>query len=271
MIESPNETVLVGVADGVCTVTMNRPAALNAIEHDMVAALADVTTQVREDDAVRAVVIRGAGDHFMAGGDLKTFKELIDAEPDKTAIRHDFESFVHGAHITVTNIRRMRKPVIASVRGSVAGFGLSLMLACDLAVAADDSVFTLAYSQIGISPDGGSTFALPRTVGLKRAFEIALLSDRFDAEAAREAGLVNRVVPVASLDGETSALARRLAHGPVHAYGNTKELLNASLDHTLEEQLAAEATSFGECAAREDFAEGLAAFIEKRAPVFTGK
>jgi len=174
-------------------------------------------------------------------------------------------------HITVTALYRMRKPVIASVQGSVAGVGVSLILASDLAIAADNSIFTLAYCHIGTSPDGGSTYALPRTVGIKRAFEIALLGDRFDATTAHEAGLINRVVPAAALEKEISKLARRLSLGPTHAYGNTKELLNLSFHKTLEEQLAAEARNFADCATTLDFAEGVTAFNEKRIPQFTGK
>ena len=268
MIASPNDSVLVETADGVCTLTLNRPAVLNALDQPMVAALGQVTTQAHDDESVRVLVIRGAGDHFMAGGDLKTFKDWIDAEPDKSAIRRDFESFVHQAHVTVSNLRHMRKPVIASIRGSAAGVGMSLVLASDLAIAAEDAVFVLAYCQIGTSPDGGSTYSLPRTVGLKRAFEFALLNDRLDANGARGAGLINRVVPGAALDQETEKLAARLARGPAHAYANTKELLNGSLVRNLNDQLDAEAVSFAECAATDDFAEGIAAFIEKRPPLF---
>jgi 2-(1,2-epoxy-1,2-dihydrophenyl)acetyl-CoA isomerase len=270
-VTSPNETVLVETEDGICTITLNRPKALNALDLAMVKALGQVVPAVGDDPSSRAVIIRGAGDHFMAGGDVKWFKNNIDAEPDKQVIRRDFEAFIHEVHVIVTALRRTRKPVIASVQGAVAGFGVSLVLACDMAVAADTAMFTLAYCHIGTSPDGGSTYALPRAVGLKRAFEIALLGDRFDARAAREAGLVNRVVPAAALATETAKLAARLAAGPTHAYGNTTELLNLSFHNTLEAQLAAEARNFADCATTGDFAEGVAAFAEKRRPRFTGK
>ncbi len=145
------------------------------------------------------------------------------------------------------------------------------MLACDMVLAADDSFYTLAYCHLGASPDGGSTYALPRTVGLKRAFEIALLGDRFDAEAALAAGLINRVVAAADLQAETDALAERLAKGPAGAYARTKALLNGSFDNTLRQQLAVETEAFIECALSDDFAEGVTAFVEKRDPVFGGK
>lgn len=270
-ITSPNETVLTQTADGICTITLNRPDALNALEHDMVAALAVVTTAAREDASVRAVVVTGTGDHFMAGGDIKTFKSWVDAEPDKAALGEKMEGFVHTVHPTVRNLREMGKPVIASVRGSVAGFGMSLMLACDLVVAADDAVFTLAYCHIGQSPDGGSTFALPRTVGLKHAFEIACLGDRFGPEDAKSYGLINKIVPASDLEAETARLAARLANGPTDAYARTKALLNASLHRELDDQLTAEAAAFGAGAATADFEEGLTAFVEKRAPSFKGE
>ena len=145
------------------------------------------------------------------------------------------------------------------------------MLACDMVLAAEDAFFTLAYCHLGTAPDGGSTYALPRTVGLKRAFEIALLGDRFDARTALDAGLINRVVAQTDLQAETDKLAERLASGPATAYAQTKALLNASLHRSLEDQLQAEKQAFADCAVTEDFAEGVAAFSEKRPPRFTLK
>jgi 2-(1,2-epoxy-1,2-dihydrophenyl)acetyl-CoA isomerase len=217
---------------------------------------------------VRCVVIRG-GEHFMAGGDLKWFFALIEGRSaaEKTVL---FQNFVHEAHAVIICVRRMPKPVIASVSGAAAGFGLSLMMACDLAIAADTAYFTLAYSLIGASPDGGSTFALARSVGSKKAMEIALLGERFDAAAAERLGLVNRVVPATSLGGETMKLAARLAAGPTAVYGRTKALLSDALANSLESQLQREAEAFARSAAEPDFAEGLRAFIEKRQAVFMG-
>jgi 2-(1,2-epoxy-1,2-dihydrophenyl)acetyl-CoA isomerase len=147
---------------------------------------------------------------------------------------------------------------------------MSLMLACDLVVVAEDCVFTMAYANLGTSPDGSSTYSLPRVVGLKRAMELALLAERFDAARAYELGLVNRVVPAAELEAETMKLARRLAAGPTRAYAHTKALLNRSLQSAYEEQLQAELESFGDCVANPDFVEGVHAFVEKRKPAFKG-
>jgi 2-(1,2-epoxy-1,2-dihydrophenyl)acetyl-CoA isomerase len=154
------------------------------------------------------------------------------------------------------------------VQGAVAGFGLSLMIASDLALAADNAYFTLAYSNIALSPDGGATWSLPRQVGLKQAMEIALLGDRFDAVRAHELGLVNRVVPLAGLQAEALKLAQRLAAGPAEALARTKTLLNQSLETSLESQLVAEQRAFAACGAHPDFSEGLAAFFERRKPVY---
>jgi len=162
----------------------------------------------------------------------------------------------------------MPKPALASVAGACAGFGVSLMAACDLALVASDATFSLAYCRIGISPDGGSTWTLPRIVGRRRAFELALLGDRFGAEEALAMGLANRVVAPQALAAETEALARRLAAGPARALARTKALLEASPGATLAEQLEAEAAAFLDGVTEGEFEEGVRAFVEKRAPRF---
>ncbi len=262
------DIVQTAIEGGVATVTMNRPEALNALNAEMNEALGEACARLELDDAVRVVVIRGAGGGFMAGGDLKWFYQNLDK--DAVTKRREFEGFVNNVHPLVVSLRRMPKPVIASVHGAVAGFGVSLMLACDLVVAADDGYFTRAYCNIGVSPDGGSTFALPRALGMKKAMEIALLGDRFDSQTALSLGLVNWVVPAAELAAETGKLAARLAKGPTRVYGRTKALLQASPQSTLESQLQREAESFAICASEADFTEGITAFVEKRKPEFKG-
>jgi 2-(1,2-epoxy-1,2-dihydrophenyl)acetyl-CoA isomerase len=264
-----NDRVLLDIEDGVATLTLNRPNALNALDPALAEALAAGLSRCEEDDAIRAVVLRGAGENFMAGGDIKMFAGLLN-EPDGPR-RGYFERLIHQVHASILIMRRMPKPIIASVRGAAAGFGVSLVLACDLALAADDAVFTLAYCHIGVSPDGGSTFHLPRAVGMKKAMEIALLGDRFSATDAESAGIINRAVTSANLEEETLKLASRLAAGPTLAYGRTKQLLNAALDSSLETQLQAEAERFAASALTKDFAEGVTAFVGKRKPVFTGQ
>jgi 2-(1,2-epoxy-1,2-dihydrophenyl)acetyl-CoA isomerase len=258
--------VLYEVCDKVATITLNRPESLNSVNPAMIDALLEKSSQAASDPQVRAVIVRGAGEHFMAGGDLKWFREQLALPPE--TCRERFAALIEGVHASVLNFRRMDKPVIASVHGAVAGFGLSLMLAADLVLASENTYFTLAYSNIALSPDGGATWSLPRQVGLKQAMEIALLGERFDAAQARELGLVNRLVAPGQLAGETQKLANRLAGGPAAALAKTKALINQSFDNSLETQLLAEQGFFADCAAHPDFSEGLTAFLEKRRPHF---
>jgi 2-(1,2-epoxy-1,2-dihydrophenyl)acetyl-CoA isomerase len=265
----PEPIVLVAREGGVATIALNRPQALNALNRELTLGLRDAVFSIESDESIRCVVLRG-GEHFMAGGDLKWFKTLTEGR-SAAENRVQFEGFIHEVHALILSLRRMPKPVIASVRGAVAGFGMSLMMAADLAIAADSAYFTLAYTLIGVSPDGGSTFSLPRIVGQKKAMEIALLGERFDAASAERLGLVNRVVPSASLDSETGKLAAHLAAGPTAVYARTKALLNGSLNTSLESQLQREAEAFAQSASEPDFLEGLAAFVEKRKPQFKGR
>jgi 2-(1,2-epoxy-1,2-dihydrophenyl)acetyl-CoA isomerase len=264
-----NDTVLLDTENGVATITLNRPKVLNALNAELTQGLGAALDRIEADEGLRVVVLRGAGGGFMAGGDIKFFSEVTGLAPVER--RQLFERFIHDVHPVIIRMRRLPQPVIASVHGPVAGIGMSLMLACDLAIASDESVFTLAYVHLGTSPDGGSTFFLPRHVGSKKAMEIALLGDRFDASAALRWGLVNDVVPAAALAERTAALAARLAQGPAAAIAATKRLLSRSLDNALDTQLQAEAEAFSGCTATADFTEGVTAFVAKRPPRFTGR
>jgi 2-(1,2-epoxy-1,2-dihydrophenyl)acetyl-CoA isomerase len=174
-------------------------------------------------------------------------------------------------HHAILALRRAPKPVLASVHGAVAGAGVSLIAAADVAIAAEGTKFTFAYSKIGTSPDGGATYFLPRLVGARKALELMLLSDTFDAQTALRLGFVNWVTGAERLGSETEAIARRLALGPTLAFGETKRLVNESHDRALAAQLDAEVEAFARCAATRDFAEGVTAFVEKRKPNFKGE
>ena len=261
-------SVVVERHEGVFEIILNRPEILNAVNRETIAALATAVAEAAEDRAARAVLLRGAGKHFCAGGDITMFAELIRLSPaERLKVLYQI---VDALHPLLIRMRHMPKPVVAAVQGAAAGFGLSLVLAADLALAAADAVFTSGYIHLGTSPDGGMTATLPHIVGLKHAAELMLLGDRFDAERALALGLVNRVVSADALDTEAEALAARLAAGPTLAYARTKGLLQATMGDGFDAQLRRETESFAACAATEDFAEGVRAFLEKRGPVFTG-
>ncbi len=262
--------LLIDTADGIATLTMNRPDARNALSEEMRAGLDEAFHGLESDDEVRCVVLRGAGEHFMAGGDVKSFAGMFDEE-EPLDMRDVFLHRIHDLHLIMFAMRRLPKPIIASVRGAAAGAGVSLAACCDLIIAAEDAFFTLAYSLIGTSPDGGSTFQLPRAIGAKKAMEMALLGDRIDATDLARFGLVNFVVPADDLQEETDQLAQRLAAGPTRAYGQAKRLIYGSLENQMERQLQMEAEAFADCATTEDFREGVTAFVEKRRAVFRGR
>ena len=257
--------VLVSVDEGIASIRFNRPQALNAIDAAMARALRDGVREVVATPEVRVIVLSGEGRAFMAGGDLQAFHADL---PHAPATAH---RIIDPLHEAVAVLAEATSPVVASVHGAVAGAGLSLTMGCDLAIASDDAKFVPAYARIGASLDGGGSWALPRLVGLKRAMEMVLLSETLDATTALQLGIVNRVVPASQLQAETLALARRLAQGPTQTFGRIKRLLRASLQRPLRDQLDAERDAFATCAASSDFAEGLAAFFDKRPAQFIGK
>jgi len=260
--------LLVEIRDSIATLTFNRPEARNALSLELRSMLRDQLQAIEFDPAVRCVVLRGAGDNFMAGGDVKSMSQLIQQPAEQ--LRPQFQNRIHDLHPIMYTMRRMGKPIVASVAGAAAGAGVSMALCADLVIAADNAFFTLAYCHIGTSPDGSASFQLPRAIGIKKAMEMALLGDRVSAHSAAAMGMINFVVPVAELEAETTKLATRLAHGPTHVYGNTKKLFYRSLENEFEAQLQLEAEMFADCAVRADFREGVTAFVEKRKANFTG-
>lgn len=248
----------------VAVLSLARPEALNAIDGDMMTALRDASEALARDDSARAVVLRGEGPAFCAGGDVPLFHRHVEELP------HLIVRWGRELHFAILALRRMDKPVLAAVHGAVAGAGMSLMCAADLAIASDDARFTLAYANIGASPDGGSTYFLARLVGQRKALELALLPDRFDARTALSIGLVNWVAPAAEFGERTREISQRLANGPTRAYAEAKRLLNASSGNSIETQMERELEAFARCARTADLREGIAAFVEKRKPEFRG-
>jgi 2-(1,2-epoxy-1,2-dihydrophenyl)acetyl-CoA isomerase len=261
------ETVNVRLADGAATLELNRPQALNAWNTRLGADLLAALRQAAEDDAVRAVVLTGAGRAFSSGADLKDIsggEATPDGRPDV------YKLLTERYHPIMHAIREMPKPVVAAVNGAAAGIGCSLALCCDLIVAAESAYFLLAFVNIGLVPDGGSSLFVPARVGMARATELAMLGERLPAAQALEWGLVNRVVPDARLDAEVAALAARLAHGPTRSYAGTKRQLNSWLFSRMAEQLELEAQIQQEMSGSADFLEGALAFVEKRPARFAG-
>jgi len=263
-MKGDGQPVLVRKDGAVTHIRFNRPKVLNALNADCAFALRAACRALADDANNRVVVISGEGRAFMSGGDIGSFHEGMQENSGF------FQELIGVFHEALEILASLPRPVVASLNGPVAGAGLSVAMIADLAIAADDAKFTLAYSRLGTSPDGSSSWSLPRIVGTRKALEIALLSDVFDAEEALRLGLVNKVVPSASLEEETEKLASRLAQGPTFAYGQIKQLIRQSHTRSLHDQLAKEAEAFVRCSKTKDFAEGVAAFVGKRVPDFSG-
>lgn len=257
-----SELVRLEVQDHLALLTLERPAALNALDPPMVRELADALLGVSADPEVRAVILTGAGRAFSAGGDLRQALAHLHGPP---AAFRELATFVH---LCVTEIRRMPKPVIAALNGVAAGGGFSLALACDLRVMAASARLIQGYTSQGLAIDAGGTFTLPRLVGLARALEIAAFDEPIPAEQALAWGLVTRVVPDERVVEESKAMAATLLHRSVHAFAAVKRLLTDSFDTSLEGQLEREREALLSCAAHPDGQEGLRAFAEKRRPVY---
>ncbi|MNE27296.1 4-chlorobenzoyl coenzyme A dehalogenase-2 [compost metagenome] len=252
MTHSP---LLVERSGAVAHLRFNRPEVLNALDVDLAHALLEDCQSLASDSAVRVVVLSGNGRAFMAGGDLAAMR----AAPVEAA-----DALIRPMHQAVQLLAEMPKPVLASVHGAAAGAGMSLVLAADLALAAEGTRFNFAYTDIASNCDGGASWALPRLLGLRKALEIALLAEPFDAAEALRLGLVNRVVAAESLAEATLELAERLAERAPHALASLKHLLRSSLQQSLADQLHAEHQGFLDCAGRPEFVTAIDAFYARR-------
>jgi 2-(1,2-epoxy-1,2-dihydrophenyl)acetyl-CoA isomerase len=261
------ETVQWEQSGGVGRIVLNRPETLNAWTADFGRELGAVVSGEAADPSVRAVLVTGAGRGFSSGADLKAG---FDPHPDdgKPDVRKELEEVYHPI---IVGVRRLEKPVVAAVNGPAVGIGCSLALACDVVLAAESAFFGLAFVNIGLMPDGGSTLFVPAAVGKARAFEMALLGQRVPAAQALEWGLVNRVEPDDRLIPEAEALVERFAAGPTRSYASSKRALNAVLYPRMDEQLALEAELQHELARTDDFVEGVSAFVGKRTAEFEGR
>lgn len=261
-----HKTIRLDKSGPVARLTLNRPEALNALDHAAADEILSALEALEADPEVRAVVVTGEGKHFCSGGDIKAMATALPDHPT-----HFFEKELQVLHRAVLKIRRSRKPFIASVRGHTAGAGFSLALTCDFRVVSETARFTMAFVRLGLAPDSGGSYLLTRLVGEARAKYLCLTGETIDAWEADRIGLATRLVPDADLQKATDALAAALAAAPPLALAQIKSLIQASWDGILDDQLDRETDAQIALGRTEDFQEGIRAFLEKRPPVFKGK
>jgi 2-(1,2-epoxy-1,2-dihydrophenyl)acetyl-CoA isomerase len=259
-----DDTVLFDVRDGIAHLTLNRPDAANGIDADLARDLLNAVSAIALDERVRVVLLSGNGARFCGGGDVKGFADAGDALPGL------IRSLIPNLHTAITLLVRGDAPVVAAVHGSAAGAGLGLVGAADLVVAAESTKFVMAYTGVGLTPDGSSSWFLPRLVGVRRALELTFTNRVLSAAEALDWGLVTSVVPDDEVRRSAEELAARLARGPRNALAAAKRLVHTSLEETLETHLAREAEAIVAASAHAESAEGISAFVEKRAPQFPG-
>lgn len=265
MVHPPASSLLVDRTDGVLTLTLHRPDVLNSFTREMALAVQVALAEAAADDTVRAVVLTGAGRGFCAGQDL------AEALPRDGTPAPDIGEIVRSSFNPIIRaIRTLEKPVLCAVNGIAAGAGANLAFACDLTIAADDAVFVESFAKLGLIPDTSGTFFVPRLVGMQRATGMFFLAPKIPAEQAKAWGLIWDVVPKASLMETVTTLARQLATQATRGFGLTKRALNASAANGLDAQLELEADLMHEAGRTADYAEGVQAFLEKRAPVYRG-
>ena len=260
---SNEKTVLFAVRENVGYVTLNRPGSGNAIDMELARELAAVALECEGNREVRAVLLRGAGENFCMGGDVKVFHA-------QAALGHYLRQVTANLHLAVSRFARLDAPVIAAVQGAAAGGGFSLAISCDLVVAGESARFLMAYTKIGLAPDGGSSYFLPRLVGFKRALELTLTNRVLSAREACEWGLVTEAVPGGQFAGRAEELAKTLAQGPTGAFGWAKRLLQSGWNESLETQMEGESRAIASASETANGREGIRAFVEKRKATFAG-
>ncbi|HKV54926.1 MAG TPA: enoyl-CoA hydratase-related protein [Candidatus Binataceae bacterium] len=251
--------------DHVAYLTLNRPEAANALNAEMAMQLDQAALECDENPAVRAVLMTGAGRMFCGGGDLKAFAAQ---PPDR--LPGYLKSVTLHLHQAVHRFSRMKAPLVVAVNGNAGGGGMSLALAGDIVLAGESSRFTMAYTRVGLTPDGSSTYSLPRLIGVRRAAELMLTNRTLSASEAEQIGLITRAVPDGELMQQAEATARELAQGATRAFGGVKRLLYTSATSSLAEQMELETEAIAEAARSADAHEGITAFLGKRAPKFSG-
>ncbi len=258
------ELLLLSVEEGLATITLNRPESANAFNLQLSHELMQVAIQCDEDSDTRAVILTGAGRMFSAGGDMKAFA----GAPNPAVLVKEMTTYLHAA---VSRFSRMNAPLIVAVNGTAAGGGLSVALAGDIVLAAESAEFTSAYTSAALSPDGSSTYFLPRAIGVRRATEFFLTNRVLTAAQAAEWQLITRAVPDESLMEQAVSLGRELAAGPTLAYGRVKAMMLSTFTESLESQMEWEARHIADMMRTDDAREGMAAFVEKRQPHYRGR
>jgi 2-(1,2-epoxy-1,2-dihydrophenyl)acetyl-CoA isomerase len=260
--------LLIKQEEGVLTVTLNRPEVLNAFNDSMLHELIAAMDEAAQDETVRCVVLTGAGRAFGSGQDVSALASRPPTGADESgAISEHLKKYQH----VVRTMRNMQKPTVAAIRGVAAGIACNIALACDLRIAADNARFLEAFARIGLVPDGGGGYLLPRLIGLGRALDMALLAEEVSGPEAERIGLVTKCVPLEEFDTAVAALARRLANGPTRTYGLIKELLYQSMEMPLQASFDLEGQLQNAARATEDHKEGVNAFLQKRPAKYTGK
>ena len=259
------ETLDFSISNNIATITLNRPENANALNPIMAKELSNMAIECDENKDIRAVIIEGSGKMFCAGGDLKAFSDAGDSAPAL------IKQMAGDLHIAISRFSRMDAPTIAAINGTAAGAGFSIAISADVVISTKSAKFVMAYTNAGLSPDGSSTYFLPRRIGDRRARELMLTNRVLSAEEALDWGLINKIVDQENLSATTRELAEEFACGPTMAYGKVKNLLNASFDNGLETQMELETRGISDMARSSDGREGIQAFLNKRKPNFKGK